>query len=306
MVFLLTSFESAAQEIFSNIIPPPSGSAGLGAMTNISTNNYSGTANINIPLINIIEKEYPLDISLSYNTTGRKVAEVPSWVGLGWNLNAGGLITRTVMSMPDDYNEDGNRKWKSLSGIEFPIRKGKGYQYVGSSIIDNTLIGTGNDDSKIANIKNKIYGDGMDTEPDIFYFNFNGHSGKFVMNQDKKIYLLPGYNSDLSIQYINSNGIYFLLTDSDQTKYYFNTTEISHITNQAFVNETISCIEYTSSWYLSQIVTKSGTSIDFTYDKSMIDVSDITPSYFGTSLFTSQSHYYTNIYQELLFIESIK
>ncbi|MEE4256142.1 MAG: hypothetical protein V2I47_03810 [Bacteroidales bacterium] len=74
----------------------------------VSTNiDYStGTAHISLPLGTYETGGYALPISLDYTASGIKVAQTASWVGLGWNLNAGGCITREVRNLPDDFNKD--------------------------------------------------------------------------------------------------------------------------------------------------------------------------------------------------------
>ncbi len=61
---------------------------------------FSGSFSYNIPLLNV--DGYP--INLAYQS-GVTMDQEASWVGLGWNINAG-AITRTVRGIPDDFNGD--------------------------------------------------------------------------------------------------------------------------------------------------------------------------------------------------------
>ena len=71
----------------------------------------------------------------------------------------------------------------------------------------------------------------IETQPDVFYFNFNGFSGKFAFKADKTIVMKDakdlivtpywGANDD-----INS----FCVTDALGNKYFFNDAETTHLT----------------------------------------------------------------------------
>lgn len=61
---------------------------------------FTGDFTYNIPLMDI--EGYPLNISYS---SGITMDQDASWVGLGWNLNAG-AITRSLRGLPDDFNGD--------------------------------------------------------------------------------------------------------------------------------------------------------------------------------------------------------
>ena len=67
---------------------------------------YSGTARVDIPIYTLKDGAVTIPISLTYATTGIKVSEEASWVGLGWNLSAGGYITRRVVGIADRYSQD--------------------------------------------------------------------------------------------------------------------------------------------------------------------------------------------------------
>lgn len=68
--------------------------------TSDMVNLFSGDLNYNIPLMDV--GGYPINIS--YNG-GSFMDQEASWVGLGWNINAG-AINRNMRGLPDDYNGD--------------------------------------------------------------------------------------------------------------------------------------------------------------------------------------------------------
>jgi hypothetical protein len=64
----------------------------------------TGAAQVNIPLYNYSDKNrLSLSLALQYaDGNGVKVNELASIVGLGWNLNFGGSVSRIVAGKPDD------------------------------------------------------------------------------------------------------------------------------------------------------------------------------------------------------------
>lgn len=85
-----------------DVIPPSPTSAGLGKYGDVPANLHHGTPNINIPLYEIIVDDIRVPISLSFHASGHKVVEQASWVGLGWSLNAGGVVNRSMRGKPDE------------------------------------------------------------------------------------------------------------------------------------------------------------------------------------------------------------
>jgi hypothetical protein len=85
--------------------------ASLGLYGDIPVSLYTGTPEISIPLYEIKVDDFTLPISLNYHASGVRVDQHPGWVGLGWSLFAGGVITRqreNGIDESDGYAADGN------------------------------------------------------------------------------------------------------------------------------------------------------------------------------------------------------
>lgn len=65
-------------------------------------NNYTGQADISIPLYNLKIHNLELPIALKYTSGGNKPTDYPTTVGLNWTLYAGGFISRSVKGTPDE------------------------------------------------------------------------------------------------------------------------------------------------------------------------------------------------------------
>ena len=84
------------------IIQPSQEAQSLGKFSEIPVDLYTGRTNINIPLFTISYNGIEVPISLSYHGGGIKVDDECGLVGLGWTLNAGGVVNRIVRGMPDN------------------------------------------------------------------------------------------------------------------------------------------------------------------------------------------------------------
>ncbi|MEM9648294.1 MAG: RHS repeat domain-containing protein [Bacteroidota bacterium] len=121
------------------IIPQSPQVASLGKFGDIPMNKYNGTANINIPIHTIELDGLAIPLTLSYNTSGIRVEQEASWVGLGWNLSEGMVITREVNGFDDIYEFDANNStaegWIYSQDYLEP-QSGNGFQHriTGSSL----------------------------------------------------------------------------------------------------------------------------------------------------------------------------
>ncbi len=201
---ILYSISIEAQDLPQVILPSPEAQA-FAKYGNIPVNTYTGVPNINIPLYTIKNGDINVPISLSYHASGVKVDEDASSVGLGWILNAGGIISRSVYGSDDFANN------------YFP--GGEGKPYINNVVDDIIINSTPTVYFSIPDIvqQGPTYscslqfmgsgdlipyldfpssgGTGYGFEPDQFTFNFQGNSGKFVLkhngdallNQEQKI-----------------------------------------------------------------------------------------------------------------------
>ncbi|MEJ0101408.1 MAG: hypothetical protein WDO19_02125 [Bacteroidota bacterium] len=85
-----------------NVIPPSPDASSLGKFGDVPVSLYTGTPSINIPLMSLESSLLKTSLSLSYDAKGLKVSDFASRVGVGWSLQAGGVITRTVVGAPDE------------------------------------------------------------------------------------------------------------------------------------------------------------------------------------------------------------
>lgn len=144
-------------------------------------NLQTGSATFSLPMFNWQDNKSRLNVAvaLSYSSgNGLKVNEVASNVGQGWNLIAGGVISRMQVGEPDDQQAFGN-------ATEHDIRK-----YPDGFL--HTTISPGKGCSPylakypIYGGKNEVYKQhnsvAADKQLDYFSFQFNGKAGMFVLD----------------------------------------------------------------------------------------------------------------------------
>lgn len=250
-----------------NIASPTA--ASIGKYGDVPVSYHTGIPSISIPIHTLTSGSLQLPVSLSYHAGGLRVEENDSWVGAGWTLNAGGVITRTVKDKPDE------KQTGSLSQTH-------GY------FSDYGFAGTDKNqtDGSIA------YPQYVDKEPDLFSFNFNGYSGKFYFNDDRSPLLIP--EQDIKIEYNYTPGTWngspglwsgngrciegFKLTTPDGTKYYFGINPLTTISapycdpievTSTYASTTGSNYsQVITSWYLYKIESANGAhSITLNYER---------------------------------------
>lgn len=233
MFYQLSVFSQELPEI----IPPSPTAYELGKYGQVPIGFFTGTPNVSIPLYEYKTKNLSVPIALSYNSNGIKVDQQATNVGLGWSLNAGGVITRIVRDEPD---EEGN--------TFFPEEEIKTNGAMSPMALDFFYLASQAD---------------VDTEPDIYMYNFEGYSGKFVFDNNKNIIQIPHNNLRIEM-YVEGLLQGFKVTTPSGVTYIFLDQEIN-------IHRLSGSQQYPpgdptlTSWYLSKIIHPMGDEIYFSY-----------------------------------------
>ncbi len=208
------------------VIPPSPDAAGLGKYGNCPVGLHTGIPDISIPLYTIQSGKLQVPISISYHAAGFKVNDIASWVGLGWSLNAGGSVSKSVVSLPDEIGfwQDSVKNSSQITTND--------YTYL-QPLADHTA----------------------DGESDYYFYNFSGHSGKFVykQNEPQTPFLIP--QEPIEVKYVTGH---FEIKDERGNVYKFAAIEDTYVSD---------LLQYfPGSYYLSEIISSDGTDhIQFTY-----------------------------------------
>jgi hypothetical protein len=249
---LFAGISNAQPYLPNKIIPPAPTTASLGKYGNVPVSFYNGMPNISIPLYEIKTSNHSLNLSMQYDASGTKAMQDASWVGLGWSLNAGGVISRIVRQQ-DDFMQHGYYFASALPAVNDNSSTAKAYM-------------------------NDVYFGNIDAEPDIYSYNFAGYSGRFVLG--KKANGSPVFldeKNNLKIEYLDTQGKW-LITNAEGYKYYFSTSEraqdyynsalfeLTNLTGVNGFNMNLNSFPITG-WFLDSIVSPAGETISFTYVK---------------------------------------
>jgi hypothetical protein len=227
----------------------PSGAAQADKMMSNPVNLYTGVPNISIPIYSYKSNSgLSMGVSIDYAGGGVGVSESPSLVGLGWYLNSGGIITRTVRGMPDDMST-------------------YGYLYAGAIPADWR-----NDGSK-------YYHDSLDTQQDVFQFNFPGHAGKFMFGKNGQIIIIPDAKIKIIPSFFTPSGNNatlksFRIITEDGLKYDFEEADGAGInmnsgSGYSYVASGYYGVSHRVCWSLSRIISAFNTdTIKFTYQQA--------------------------------------
>lgn len=203
---------------------------------------YAGLPAVGIPVYTIKCGTLTVPISLSYNNNGFFPLQDAGWVGLGWNLNAGGVITRNIEgtadgSLPSGHNYGEYSLSDSVSGPNYDSFLRRAY-----------------------NFENGYTNTTVDVAPDIFDAEFNGIGGQFFWVNGTAYQV--SYNKQLSISWpgYTSN---IVITTADGTQYTFGAREKT--TDKYYIGLDSSIQSYTSAWFLTQMVSVQGDTIKFNY-----------------------------------------
>ncbi len=216
-----------------SIIPPSPDVASLAKIGNLSAGLHTGSANVNIPLYEISVGSIKIPVALSYSTNGTRTNEIPSRVGLNWNLVAGGSISRVIHD-----EEDGGTSTIPLAFPTGPLASQAGLDYVFYA--------------------NQEY---YDTEADEYSFSVNGMSGKFFIDNTGAIRV-----ADHSNVRITKDANSFTLITADGIKYEFGKNLEIEKTRDVKTNGNLRAHKIkTTAWFLTRITSPEGDQANFSY-----------------------------------------
>ncbi len=244
----LTQSFSQVNNPYGSVVPPSPNASSLMRYLDYPVSNATGIPDINIPLYVIKSGELSLPISLSYHSSGRRVYDRTGAVGLGWTLNAGGMISRTIYGEADGWNYEGTvfpDPWKRDSELSIVTD----FPYLAS--IDNR-----------SSYEPPIY----DSEYDIFSFAVNNLTGHFILkdvNNNKVPVLIPKQPYTLEYGINSTNELFdsFDIIDENGITYRFGKA----LTDGNIYREF--CPKGYNGWLLTDIVSANKEdSIHFKYE----------------------------------------
>jgi len=249
--------------------------------------DYStGVPKIEIPIYQIKSGSLSLPVSLNYHASGIKMNELASSSGLGWSLNAGGMVSRVINQVEDEREFLSTDHYSSDDIHNSQQSPANGYPLVYSYV---KAIAFGNHDGR----------------SDDYYYNVgNGLSGQFVYDINKIMHQRSFTNNIITRTAQNT----FQITGEDGTRYTFNDLEKTNSPISGFCP---------SSWMISSIISanlKDTISFEYnyfpgysysvesqTYNNNNPDLNNTFPS---NQKF--EKHYSTMIYDASVLVKRIK
>lgn len=209
----------------------------------------TGLPDITFPIYEIRTQELSLPIALSYLSGGIRVTDESGSVGLGWMLDAGGVVNRFVQDLPDQADP-------ALPTAE-AIRSGNDY-----ASLSRLFPITGGGFCKTDKVRDR------------YEYSFNGHHGTFYLPRGNEVLQVP-YTENRIDRISTADGASckgFIITTADGVSYHFQEPE--RVKAVSIVFDAVSRVTYATSeeqtydacWYLSKITSVNHTdSIVFSY-----------------------------------------
>jgi len=254
LLLLIPTINILSQTTFEDekFIPSSPTVAELGKYGVIPVSPYTGIPNISIPLFEIKCGQLTLPISLDYHAGGIQVEQIASWVGLGWSLNAGGIISSNIIGRSDFRSRVDIKNFQDVESGSFP-----------------TL-------AEIRGITNNQ----DDSQPDIYSYNFNGFSGQFVIDKDftayeirnnQQIKIIPDKQSK-NFKIIDNNGIIYEFFTQELTSSITSFWDYSGLNNKISGSDVGDKMEtdLCTGWFLSRMISPSNIdTIQFVYENEL-------------------------------------
>ncbi len=254
MKSIAQSVPQPPKEFASIKIPPSPEAAQLGKYGEVPVSLYTGALNYSIPLATISSGRLTIPVSLDYSTDGGiVVSNIANNVGLGWSIGGLSLVSREVVTVPDD----------GAGGFLYTIG-----HYTQDELNQKTT--TQNDLSHLIRLFEADRGC-LDFQSDNYFYRLGNLSGKFhfnwsgdIVNQNQNAVKISYVRGGTQIAPITS----WTITTDDGTKYTFSAAEVTQ--RHTTLNNDPYCelpnYNFNSSWYLTKVEDATGNYIDFEYE----------------------------------------
>jgi len=238
----------------------------------IPVNMYTGSPGISINLYTLTSHDVSDDISLFYNPNGVNLNSGSGPLGVGWNLNIGGIVSRDVRGLPDDFKDATRTGWLySSQGASIDAFAGT------SDLSTSTCTDEQTDQSFISSLQYL-----KDSEPDWYTYTVGGVSGHFVFNKLGTISLIPYRDISIVPTYqsapTNMTIVGWTITTNDGFTYTF--SETCPATKVATKNSAVAMfslydreynmyqtqVSFNGQWMLTEALSHTGATIDYEYN----------------------------------------
>ncbi|WP_265427097.1 hypothetical protein [Chryseobacterium sp. YIM B08800] len=314
-LLIITNYKAQDSKNYApNIIPPAPSVNNLMKFEEVPVSHYTGVPDISIPIAAMPTglSNVNMNLSLKYHSLSLKPEDRAGEAGIGWNLFAGGTISRTVVDLPDDIETvvstgAGSNPAVHKFGIYLDettanlpaINRNHTKKFIEVLESGNPLLYDNHNYRKLlyeANFHNRF-----DTSYDLYQYNFMNYTGRFIVkkNSNNVLEVVKLDRTNLKIvcntDSSNTNTINsFDITDEYGNIFTFDVKELSNTSvfsysANIFEGDNInysSNNQYTSSYHLSKIKDPSNTEfVKFNYypkkEISINNVSEINRNYSG-------------------------
>ncbi|MDR1756107.1 MAG: hypothetical protein LBR65_03980 [Culturomica sp.] len=261
---------------------------------NVPVNPYTGTLSLTVPLYRYTDPDFDLEIAAGYAAEGFRPNQLAGILGLGWNLNAGGCVTREVRGISDGFS--------GWAGSNQFIAKGYGHYSREGRTDDLTAI-LNSDTAEIMYFLNHhspntssdmfyryvtrfipfMYGDTIrnhnslryETRSDIYHFNFGKHKGSFILGPSGQVHVFDSktpsgeYQVYLSIHPDSTDVHRIVIKTGDGYEYTFGGSPELQRHSTGFAAKTVPYYfgeeSPKLSWPLTRILSPNGRTVFFDY-----------------------------------------
>lgn len=244
------------------------------AQTDVPVDPLTGRAQVSIPIWNVVHGDLSAPISIVHSGGGVKVEEKEGTVGVSWNLDAGGYVSRSVRGLPDDFNGIVNGATDLRKGW---LNDNSPSHIAAYNFTSDNSTGICSDEATDFNFLSG-YAYNKDAEPDLFQIDAPGLSTNFVFGADKLPKTIPYVDLKFEVIKTGSGEITaFHITKNDGVRYVFSSTEM--VVRQAKLNYNApepslfstqrqqykQAVRFAEQWKLTKIVSPAGSEINFAY-----------------------------------------